>query len=304
MFGKKKKDDDLRSPSGWGAAIHKTVMFLTYPFRRWWQLLLIFLVVAAAAYAVPMYKGVKFTEVHVWYADKIRQATTDVKNNLKSGKLSEVSGKLSDIIDNIPALKKEPAKGTDQLVEVKHDYREVRRQMFRAAAAGNRPQRVDVLREEAADVVALPVPEPFIPAAEPVVSDERPQPAPTEKKTQIADKPVIVKNVEKSDGDVLRYLEEPVMVSGKVLVHNANELEVNGTYLFLYGIYSSPRTVRGAKATAFLRDALQGETVSCRILAYTADDVATGECFAGDVSINEVLVDRGYADRVVLEQEM
>ena len=44
--------------------------------------------------------------------------------------------------------------------------------------------------------------------------------------------------------------------------------------------------------------------MSCLILAYTADDVATGECFAGDVSINEVLVDRGYADRVVIEQEM
>lgn len=290
MFGKKKKDDDLRSPSGWGAAIHKTVMFLTYPFRKPIGLLFIFLLPAAILYAVPMYRGIKFTEVHLWYAEKIKKFNAD--------KLSDVSDKFSALVDKIPVLSSEPAKGTDRLVEVKRDHREVRRQMFRAAAAGNRPQRVDVLREEAADVVEVTPPEPLMP------KDDTPAVPPSQQVEPVAKEPVVFKKTVSKESDVLRYLEKPVMVSGKVLVHNANELEVDGTYLFLYGIYSSPRTVRGAKATAFLRDALEGETVSCRILAYTADDVATGECFAGDVSINEVLVDRGFADRVVLEQDM
>ena len=49
-------------------------------------------------------------------------------------------------------------------------------------------------------------------------------------------------------------------------------MELGGTYVFLYGVYSNPRSARGVKAAVFLRDALKGETVKCRILAYTADN--------------------------------
>ena len=114
-------------------------------------------------------------------------------------------------------------------------------------------------------------------------------------------KPVIVKKVSEAEGDVLRYLDEPEEISGEARVYNANEMEVGGTYVFLYGVYSNPRSARGVKAAVFLRDALKGETVKCRILAYTADNVATGECFAGGISINKILVDRGFSDRVTLQ---
>ena len=114
-------------------------------------------------------------------------------------------------------------------------------------------------------------------------------------------KPVIVKKVSEAEGDVLRYLDEPEEISGEARVYNANEMEVGGTYVFLYGVYSNPRSARGVKAAVFLRDALKGETVKCRILAYTADNVATGECFAGGISINKILVARGFSDRVTLQ---
>lgn len=97
------------------------------------------------------------------------------------------------------------------------------------------------------------------------------------------------------------YTALPEEISGEVRVYNANEMEVGGTYVFLYGVYSNPRSARGVKAAVFLRDALKGETVKCRILAYTADNVATGECFAGGISINKILVDRGFSDRVTLQ---
>ena len=188
-------------------------------------------------------------------------------------------------------------------MEVAPSQREIRRQMFKAAS-GTRPQRVDILAEEADDVVALTPPVPQMPIEEekqpsvPTAADER---LAAGEDAWFESKPVIVKKVSETEGDVLRYLDEPEEISGEAKVYNANEMEVGGTYVFLYGVYSNPRSARGVKAAVFLRDALKGETVKCLILAYTADNVATGECFAGDVSINKILVDRGFSDRVALQ---
>ena len=48
FFFKKRKDDELRSPSGLGAVLHKTVMFVTYPFRKPVYLALMLVLVLAA----------------------------------------------------------------------------------------------------------------------------------------------------------------------------------------------------------------------------------------------------------------
>ena len=295
FFFKKRKDDELRSPSGWGAALHKTAMFLTYPFRKPLYLLLILVLIIAVAAAVPIYYGAKPQEVHIWYMEKFRE--------VKNTDLSKVSSKFSQLVNKIPALTSAPDKGTDRLVDVAPSQKEMRRRMFKAAS-GAKPQRVDVLAEEAVDVVAVPqavraVAAEYDNAAETV--DIKPEPAAAKTEVAFESKPVIIKKVSAADGNVLRYLDEPKEISGTVKVYNANELEVGGTYLFLYGVYSNPRSARGVKAAVFLRDALREEVVSCRILAYTADDIATGECFAGDVSINKILVDRGFSDRVALE---
>ena len=53
FFFKKRKDDELRSPSGLGAVLHKTVMFVTYPFRKPVYLALMLVLVLAAVAAVP-----------------------------------------------------------------------------------------------------------------------------------------------------------------------------------------------------------------------------------------------------------
>ena len=295
FFFKKRKDDELRSPSGLGAVLHKTVMFVTYPFRKPVYLALMLVLVLAAVAAVPLYYGAEPQEVHTWYLDKIRK--------VKNADFSKVSDKFSKLIDNIPALAPTPDKGTDRLVEVAPSQREIRRQMFKAAS-GARPQRVDILAEEADDMVALTPPAPQMPVEEekqpsvPAAADER---LSAGEDALFESKPVIVKKVSEAEGDVLRYLDEPEEISGEARVYNANEMEVGGTYVFLYGVYSNPRSARGVKAAVFLRDALKGETVKCRILAYTADNVATGECFAGGISINKILVDRGFSDRVTLQ---
>ncbi len=293
FFKKKQKDDDLRAPSGWGAVLHKTVMAITYPFRKPLWLLLVVLLMAAALFAFPVfYYQVKPAEVHTWYYKKIQ--------NIKKGDFSAVSEKFSALVDKIPAFTPAADKGTDRLVEVEPGYKEVRRQMFKAAS-GTAPQRVDILAEEADDVVAVAAPRPLKSEEEAQTA----QPAPTAPAVEGSvsgsdNRPVIIKKASEEEGSRLRYLDEPVEISGEVTVYNANELEVGGTYLFLYGIYANPQDARGVKGGVFLKDALKGETVTCRILAYTADDVATAECFVEGISINDVLVERGFSDRVSL----
>ena len=298
FFSKKKKDDNISKPSGFGAVLHKSVMFLTYPFRKPWGILVILLLLAAAAYIVPIYVyKVPVKEVHTWYWEKIKF--------LETGDLSEVSNtvsnKFSKLLNKIPMLSEEPAKGTDRLVEAAPSQKEIRRQMFKAASAGAKRQKVDVLAEEADNVVAVEMPQPIVVAEENKKEEIRYQQVAEERKNGFDEKPVIVKKVSMEDGDMLRYLPQPEKISGLVKVYNANELDVGGTYIFLYGIYSSPKTSRGVKAGVFLKEALDGETVNCDILAYTADNVATGECFVEGISINKILVERGYSDRVSLQ---
>lgn len=196
FFFKKRKDDELRSPSGLGAVLHKTVMFVTYPFRKPVYLALMLVLVLAAVAAVPLYYGAEPQEVHTWYLDKIRK--------VKNADFSKVSDKFSKLIDNIPALAPTPDKGTDRLVEVAPSQREIRRQMFKAAS-GARPQRVDILAEEADDVVALTPPAPQMPVEEekqpsvPAAADER---LSAGEDALFESKPVIVKKVSEAEGDV------------------------------------------------------------------------------------------------------
>ncbi len=297
FFKKKQKEDNIGSPSQWGAVLHKAVMFVTYPFRKPLYLLLLLVLILAAAYAVPVYyHKVKPLEVHTWYLEKIK--------NIDKGSLSQVSDRFSSFLNKIPALAEKPGKGTDRLVEVAPSAKEVRRQIFRAAS-GSKTQRVDVLAQEADNVVAVTAPAPLLPEETVQRTETTVLPNVNEhtdgKHSEVAERPVIVKKVSEAEGNVLRYLGTPLEISGPVKIHNANEMEVGGTYLFLYGVYSNPRNARGVKAAVFLKDALKGENIRCKIVAYTKDEVATGECFYEDISINNILVERGYSDRVALE---
>lgn len=55
----------------------------------------------------------------------------------------------------------------------------------------------------------------------------------------------------------LIYLDEPKEVIGVTKVYNANEIEVDGTYIFLYGIYVNPETELGLEAKKFLENVVK-----------------------------------------------
>ena len=280
----KKKEEDIKQISGATGVFHKIVMFITYPFRKPLRCLFFLAALGAIVYFIPVMYGVKPEKVYDWYVKLVHDVNEQII---------------------IPHTQKE--KGTDTLVESNYatGQREIRRQMF-VKASGRAPQKVDVLAEEASEVVNIG----DIRRAEDNDENYAEQPI-TPEKTTVEEQsnvvavqhPVVTEDFDYrrhyGEFDSLNYLNEPVEVRGTAKIHNANELTVNDTYIFLYGIYSNPLNGRGVKAGVFLKNLVKDEEVLCQILAYTKEgQVATAECYVGETDINNLMVKNGFSDKV------
>ena len=278
MALKKKKDEDLKKIGGVIGFFHRIIMFLTYPFRKPLRFLLFLAVIGAIAYCVPVYYyKVEPKNIQDWYQG------------------------LFDTVKEQVALPQN-LKGTDALVEVEEQptAKDVRREMF-MKASGNSPHTVDVLAKESQDVVDI---KDIRRAGEEAEAFKLP--------VAVVTQPVEVVEPEEEEVDeefdynkhygeysTLDYLNEPITVSGEAIVHNANEMTVDGNYVFLYGIYANPKDGRGVRGKVYLKNFVQSEIVRCDILAYTKGEaVATAECYVGDVDINRLMVENGFSDRV------
>lgn len=280
----KKKEEDIKQISGATGVFHKIVMFITYPFRKPLRCLFFLAALGAIVYFIPVMYGVKPEKVYDWYVKLVHDVNEQII---------------------IPHTQKE--KGTDTLVESNYatGQREIRRQMF-VKASGRAPQKVDVLAEEASEVVNIG----DIRRAEDNAENYDEQPIIPEKTTVeeqsnvvAVQHPVVTEDFDYrrhyGEFDSLNYLNEPVEVRGTAKIHNANELTVNDTYIFLYGIYSNPLNGRGVKAGVFLKNLVKDEEVLCQILAYTKEgQVATAECYVGETDINNLMVKNGFSDKV------
>ncbi|MBR6327594.1 MAG: hypothetical protein IKR60_01810 [Alphaproteobacteria bacterium] len=98
----------------------------------------------------------------------------------------------------------------------------------------------------------------------------------------------------------LTYLDNPVLIEGDAVLYGANELYVQDTYLYLYGIYTDPIKYDVRDVTDYLRKIIGEEKLQCLIVAYTKEGVATGLCFKGDTNINQMLVDEHMAENIAL----
>lgn len=262
-------------------------MFLLYPLRK----PLIFFPLLILLYLIPTFIGARPSEVHVWYWNKIKSA------------YNSAAGVVSDKVNPWFANKEEatpelggkvlPERGIDQLVGMRQ--KAVRRQMFEKAKSA--PQAVDILENEE-----------VVPVSE-MKRDEQPQPAAdvvqeyNDKISELSSRnmaPAGSSTVTVSQKLPLVYLKDPVSVSGKALVQNANEIIVDGTYIFLYGIYVDPNLPKGIEAKKYLEQFVKDKVVRCDIVAYTYQDIATALCYVDDDSINQRLVDEEFSRNVAL----
>ncbi len=285
---KRRSNRDYFGPmTGFKGFLHRTAMFLLYPLRK----PLIFFPLLILLYLIPTFIGARPSEVHVWSWNKIKSAY-----NSAAGVVSDkVNPWFADKEEAVPELggKALPERGIDQLVGMRQ--KAVRRQMFEKAKSA--PQAVDILENEE-----------VVPVSE-IKRDEQPQPAAdvvqeyNDKISELSSRntaPAGSATITVSQKLPLVYLKDPVPVSGKALVQNANEIIVDGTYIFLYGIYVDPNLPKGIEAKKYLEQFVKDKVVRCDIVAYTYQDIATALCYVDDDSINQRLVDEEFSRNVAL----
>lgn len=274
-MGKNKSDDDIRRISGFPGIINKIVMFITYPLRRPLRCLLFILALIVIAYIIPILYGVKYTEVYQWYVRLFNDVNDQVTETVV-------------------------VKGTDSLVDRDDsNFHELQRQVF-AEEINNAPRRVDMLSEAASDVVSISetnaeMKEVMQPAAGTVSADVQNSQQNVAEKIQFGDE-----EVKYGEYSSLDYVKDVVEIEGEAEIHNANELSINNTYMFLYGIYSNPLTEKGVRCRELLKKAVKGNNVRCKIVAYTKNDkIATAICYVGEDEINSFLVEKGLSVKVM-----
>lgn len=264
-----------------------------YPFKQIWFWVLLLIVMFLA----PTFNGVRPATVHIWYWNQIKSAYQAVV-----GKVSSQAMQMAENTD-LSFISKNPFgedEGVDKLVNAADiDTQASQRKVF-AKASSDVPQGVDA--------ASLATPE-SLAGMVPTLATENEAASFTEvlQKAHVdVRKPQNNQLITKSDDgyrrdlDYLVYADVPQIIQGKAMVYNANALDVNGQYIFLFGIYSPLGSQNAQKAAQILIDLIENKTVSCKIVAFSTQGVPTGICYFGDVNLNKLLVLQGVSKNIAL----
>ena len=263
-MGKNNRKDAFIGPlKGWAKFFHRLFLFITYPVRKP-KIWLLIVPVLAILYLAPTFRGIKPAEVHLWYWGMIQQNISKI-----SAAFNEQTQKI------LPQI--QPAPKAPQMIDL--PVKESRRKVFE--------------RAKSAPVVVV--------EAAPAEVNLAPRPAPRRQVSEEVEQPKLQPAAQKTNKLDLNYLDEPKTVSGVARFLNANELQIDNTYMFLYGIYVDPKSDKGFYALNFLDKLVKGKTVVCTINAYTHQSIATAVCTVNGENINRLLVDRGYSRNVALD---
>ncbi len=312
--------EGMRISDGVLGFIHKIIMFVTWPFRRWKLLVGGIIVLAAVAIIVPMCYGAKFGDVINWYKDlftskPVVQATEKI-NAVKETAREQIIVKVEDVKqamqqimpqvtsdeeEKVEAVKSEPIRFTSWNVakfnKVKYE------KPVQKAGAGNEKVEIKAptfatLKKQADEQVAAIADEALAPQPQ-VVQEDSYKPI---KQTasyyagKLGDYYRIRPDLE------LIYLTEAEKIYHTADVVGANSLYINGVYVYLYGIYTNPDYYDEAEAKQFLEKMLEGKKVHCDIVAYTSQgQAATALCFINGELINKAMVDAGLAKNIALK---
>ena len=266
MFGRRRRDDDLRS-TGLIKWVNKFCRFVLFPFIHPIKFVVFLVVLAVIALAVPLYYGVQFKEIPSWYVQMWHQYYQRTETAVQ---------------DNVIAPVKEEAANLQQSVGYDITVKTVEKKPSKADMVSYAtPQSVNrKLFEKAQDV--------------PVDIKATVEVASIAKTVQVKPQFKPIKGLD------LAYLDEPKEEMGRAVILNPNEIMVNGTVMFLYGIYTSPSSAEGREAMHYLKNNIEGKEINCWIGAYTQENVPAVICFYNNISINQRLIDLKFAKNVGL----
>ena len=268
-FSKKKNEKSSIIKTG----LKKLMYWICYPFKLWWVWLLILIV----GFLAPTFNGVKPAEVHLWYWGKVRSAVSNVT--------SSISEKTDSLIKKVDISNSFSSGKENVKLQMPEQAVVPSRKAF--AKADSAPQAVDIMKREEN------VPQGVVPILS-GTAEVRVMPSVS------TDGSLNSIGGYRRDVPSLVYLENPRDISGISFVYHANAIDVNGVYVMLFGVYADPQTEKVVNAALFLEKLIENKNVSCKIVAFTAQNVPTGICFIDNMNINKLLVLKGLSENVAL----
>ncbi|MFI3241396.1 MAG: hypothetical protein R3Y43_02380 [Alphaproteobacteria bacterium] len=246
--------------------IHKLIRFVLFPiFHPFITFFLIFLL-----WFIPTLIGAKPAHVHNWYAAKITSFFKDVIAPIEESKTPKLKIKTAPIVGvNEIDKKSSPTYNIND-----------RRKIFIKTIADQKSVSQEIKNEEEIVIDNNK-------NTQPITKDSKPQ------------KNEVIKN---NSNVYLKYLDIPEIVTGKAIILNANQILIDNKYIFLYGIYADPSSPKGIDAQMFLHQTINDKDVKCKIVAYSNEGAPTGYCTVENISLNHLLVNKGFSQNVSLGQ--
>lgn len=283
---------------GW---VHKIVMLITFPFRKFWQIVFFIIFLLLILISVPMYKGVAFRDIWAWYQDRLpARQIADMKDKAQA----EVNAKITSVKKKISGIVPDSVQKSEPEQKKKEEVRFVAWNVAEFGKAKYKPQPV-----KPASVAKVHNEQSYTQLKETAQeSKAEEQESYAEAETDKVDTEImpdvgnltsyyrVLKNRD------LAYISEPEVLYDTIKIVDPNAIYINNTYMYLYGIYSNPQYYNVADAEAYLQSLTEGHKVRCDIVAYTVQtQAATALCFVGDIFINKAMVDNGFADNIALK---
>ncbi len=294
---------DREKLHGWDKFIYNMYMILTFPVRRWWIILSVLATVLLVLIIIPTIDGVKKEDIVDWYKAKLIHSDLYKAKNKTISMISKkvntlknnITGVLPDTNENIPAEKKNAKKESNL---VSWNVAEFKKAKY---FPSNKNTTASNKKVQDKNTFAL-IKEQVKKSAKQIEDIAAPQ-VETKQDDVINNKDLTAYYEVRTDLN-LEYLTEPEIVSGTVTVSGANELYIEDTFVYLYGIYTNPHKYNAAEVKKYLEDITENQPVECSIVAYSTQTQAkTALCFVNGVLINKQMVAEKKADNVALKME-
>ena len=291
---------ERQSDDGWEKFLYRVYMILTFPVRRWWIILSVLATVLLVLIIIPTLDGVKKEDIVDWYKAKLVHSDL---NKAKNKTIAMISKKVDNLTDNVKQIL--PNSAEEEKEQAKPSKKESHlvswnvAEFKKAKYVPNTDQKATTDKKENTtsvfakmkNIAAKSTAKPIKPITTAKIKTENP-----------------LKNITsyynvRTDLN-LEYLEKPEIISGSATISGANELYIEETFVYLYGIYTNPRKYSLSQAKEFLENITENQTVTCSIVAYSTQTQAkTALCFVDGGLINKQMVLEKMADNVALKME-
>ena len=284
----------------WDKFCYNVYMILTFPVRRWWIILSVLATVLLVLIIIPTMEGIKKEDIIDWY--KAKWAYSDM-NKAKNRTIAMMSRKFKSLKENV----KEILPDTEDTEVVVKQSKKKSDLVAWNVAEFRKAKYVPKGQKSANPEVKVHDKNTFALLKEQMKNKKSASHAVSAVVEQ-DDVAIYENNLShyyeiRSDLD-LEYLEEPEIIIGTATISGANDLYIEDTFVYLYGIYTNPRLYNVNEAKNFLDAVTYDQQVECDVVAYSTQTHAkTALCFVNGVLINKQMVIENLASNVALKME-